>query len=33
MVTEINRECVPEYEILSNRVYSYDREKDELRLF
>ena len=33
MVTEINRDCVPEYEILSNRVYSYDREKDELRLF
>ena len=33
MVTEINKECVPEYEVLSNRVYYYDREKDELRLF
>ena len=33
MVTEINKECVPDYEVLSNRVYFYDREKDELRLF
>ena len=33
MVTEINKECVPDYEVLSNRVYCYDREKDELRLF
>jgi hypothetical protein len=33
MVTEINKECVPEYEVLSNRVYYYDREKDELRMF
>ncbi len=33
MVTEINKECVPDYEVLSNRVYYYDREKDELSLF
>ena len=33
MVTEINNECVPDYEVLSNRVYFYDRKKDELRLF
>jgi hypothetical protein len=33
MVTEINKECVPEYEVLSNRVYYYDRENDELRMF
>ena len=33
MVTELNKECVPEYEVLSNRVYYYDRENDELRMF
>ncbi len=33
MVTEINNECVPDLEVLSNRVYFYDRERDELRLF
>lgn len=32
MVTEINEECVPEYEVLSNRVYYYSREMNELRL-
>lgn len=33
MVSDINGECVPGYEVLSDRVYLYDSEKDVIRLF